>query len=295
MQFLSSGSWCFSWERHVTFSALSVYAGPSFWNALHHSLFPPLPDQLLCTFGSSAPHLLRCLPACFSTPMARCLSRGMIIVSVFGNLPDCKLLQFVRPSLSILFSEGLAHSNFLVTAGRLPRWCSGKRICLPSKRHGFKPWGMKIPWSRKRQPTLVFLPEESHGQRSLAGHSAWDHKESDTNVHLSRTWPTATTRRAWWANKDAANTLRVIGIKWQRWYAVNIKRGYKQTTQILGREERIVWWSRKDSWTGVASWVCGPCSQGPVLRRAPCSVVGVWKFSIIFEQKDHIFTLHWGS
>ena len=117
MQFLSSGSWCFSWERHVTFSALSVYAGPSFWNALHRSLFPPLPDQLLCTFGSSAPHLLRCLPACFSTPMARCLSRGMIIVSVFGNLPDCKLLQFVRPSLSIMFSEGLAHSNFLQLGG----------------------------------------------------------------------------------------------------------------------------------------------------------------------------------
>ena len=27
----------------------------------------------------------------------------------------------------------------------------------------------KIPWSRKQQPTLVFLPEKSHGQRSLVG------------------------------------------------------------------------------------------------------------------------------
>ena len=29
----------------------------------------------------------------------------------------------------------------------------------------------KIPWRRKWQPTPVFLPEESHGQRSLVGYS----------------------------------------------------------------------------------------------------------------------------
>ena len=28
------------------------------------------------------------------------------------------------------------------------------------------------------QPTPVFLPGESHGQRSLAGYSPWGHKES---------------------------------------------------------------------------------------------------------------------
>ena len=28
------------------------------------------------------------------------------------------------------------------------------------------------------QPTPVFLPGESHGQRSLTGYSPWDHKES---------------------------------------------------------------------------------------------------------------------
>ena len=28
-------------------------------------------------------------------------------------------------------------------------------------------------WRRKWQPTLVFLPGESHGQRSLAGHGPW--------------------------------------------------------------------------------------------------------------------------
>ena len=48
------------------------------------------------------------------------------------------------------------------------------------KRYGFDPWVEKIPWSRKWQPCPVFLPGESHGQRSLAGYRPWSHKESDT-------------------------------------------------------------------------------------------------------------------
>ena len=38
-------------------------------------------------------------------------------------------------------------------------------------RHGLDPWVWKIPWKRAWQPTLVLLPGESHGQRSLAGYS----------------------------------------------------------------------------------------------------------------------------
>ena len=37
----------------------------------------------------------------------------------------------------------------------------------------------KISWRRKQQTTPVFLPREFHGERSLAGYSPWDHKESD--------------------------------------------------------------------------------------------------------------------
>ena len=42
-----------------------------------------------------------------------------------------------------------------------------------------------IHWRRKWQPTPVFLPGESHGQRSLAGYSPWGHKESDTTERLT--------------------------------------------------------------------------------------------------------------
>ena len=47
----------------------------------------------------------------------------------------------------------------------------------------FNPWIGKIPWSRKWQPTPVFLPEYSHGQRSLADYSSWGLKESDMTEH----------------------------------------------------------------------------------------------------------------
>ena len=38
-------------------------------------------------------------------------------------------------------------------------------------------WGG--PLEKEWQPTPVFLPGESHGQRSLAGYSPWGCKESD--------------------------------------------------------------------------------------------------------------------
>ena len=47
-------------------------------------------------------------------------------------------------------------------------------------------WG-RFPWSRKWQPTPVFLPREFHGQRSLLGYSPKGHKESDMTEH-ARTW-----------------------------------------------------------------------------------------------------------
>jgi len=39
------------------------------------------------------------------------------------------------------------------------------------KRHGFDPWVRKILWRRAWQPTPVFLPRESQGQRSLEGYA----------------------------------------------------------------------------------------------------------------------------
>ena len=46
---------------------------------------------------------------------------------------------------------------------------------------------MPVHRLRKWQPTPVFLPGESHGQRSLEGYSPWGRKESDTTEQLTHT------------------------------------------------------------------------------------------------------------
>ena len=53
------------------------------------------------------------------------------------------------------------------------------------RRPRFDPWVRKIPWRREWQPTPVFLPGKSHGQRSLASYRPWGHKESDMTEGLT--------------------------------------------------------------------------------------------------------------
>ena len=67
-----------------------------------------------------------------------------------------QVAQWVK---NLLASAGDANSNFY--------------ICNLS-------WVRKIPWRRAKQATPVFLPGESHGQRSLADYSPQGLKELDT-------------------------------------------------------------------------------------------------------------------
>ena len=45
--------------------------------------------------------------------------------------------------------------------------------------------GQEDPLEKEWQPTPVFLPGESHGQRSLAGYSPWGRKELDMTEWLT--------------------------------------------------------------------------------------------------------------
>ena len=72
-----------------------------------------------------------------------------------------------------------------------PRWLSGKEStcqCRRCRRHRFNPWVGKIPWKRKWQPTPVFLPGKSHGQRNP--NSPWGCKRVRHDLaikqHISR-------------------------------------------------------------------------------------------------------------
>ena len=107
--------------------------------------------------------------------------------------------------------EGAFLARFL--EGRLPRqsracgqdseiWCNLDFPCgLDSKASAYKagdlgsiPGSERSPGEGNGQPTPVFLPGKSHGQRSLVGYSPWDHKESDTTSlyfffgHLTQCW-----------------------------------------------------------------------------------------------------------
>ena len=67
-----------------------------------------------------------------------------------------------------------------------PGGASGKESAYQCRRHkklGLDLWVGKIPWSRKWQPTPVFLPGESQRQRSLAGCGPWSQTWLSTHAH----------------------------------------------------------------------------------------------------------------
>ena len=77
-----------------------------------------------------------------------------------------------------------AHSHFR----GLPRWCGVKESicqCKTQKRSRLDLWVGKTPWSRKWQPTPIFLPRKFHEQRRLVGYCPRGCKESDATEWLN--------------------------------------------------------------------------------------------------------------
>ena len=96
-------------------------------------------------------------------------------ITIFGSKA-----MFLMSQKHIIFrsqnNQQVANNPFLASGGLVVR------IHLPSKRCGFDPWVGRIPWRRKSQPTPVFLPGKSHGQRSLA---ATVHRVAKRHTQLS--------------------------------------------------------------------------------------------------------------
>ena len=67
----------------------------------------------------------------------------------------------------------------------IPGGSHGKESACNAGRSRFDPWTRKIPWRRECLPTPVFLPGESHGQRSLEGASPWGPIEWDMTESLA--------------------------------------------------------------------------------------------------------------
>ena len=85
------------------------------------------------------------------------------------HLSQFHLSSFRYSSLPLFF----AWTEYLFKASPVAQqW----RICPQCRRHRrleFDPWFGEIPWRREWQPTSVFLPEKSRGQKNLVGNSPW--------------------------------------------------------------------------------------------------------------------------
>ena len=91
----------------------------------------------------------------------------------------------------------------------------------------FDIWVEKIPRRRAWQPTPVFLPRESHGQRSLAGYCPWGRKESNMACDTTRQEGFIGEREHW--------ELDSLGrASWRRWYQTGQSMVVKPTHPPLG-------------------------------------------------------------
>ena len=111
-------------------------------------------------------------PSWFST--LNCISS--LFLTEFFSIWSQKLVLICRIHVWVMHMHPLWASLVAQAVMNLP---------AIQKRLGFHPWLGTIPWRRKWQPTPVFLPGESQGQRSLVGYSPWDGKELDMTERLT--------------------------------------------------------------------------------------------------------------
>ena len=100
------------------------------------------------------------------------------------NSPDIKkLTQHIYPVFYKWICRPAPNKGFPGGTSRK----ESARQCRRHKRHGFNAWVRKIPWKRLWQPTPVFLPGESHGQRSPVGHD-WSHLACTHALNSLQSW-----------------------------------------------------------------------------------------------------------
>ena len=151
--------WPMEWEEKYTFSEVCVIAEQKHWELLP---WGPLFLTFLChDAGTTSDNHY---PVSHEYEEKICC---LLMVKLEGE--RCEMCNAID----------LSSSNRTGRTSQMAQW---SRICLQCRGYwgcGFDPWVGKIPWKRKCQPTPVFFPGKSHGQRSLEGYNPWGHKESD--------------------------------------------------------------------------------------------------------------------
>ena len=146
----------------------------------------------------------------------------------------CQFLFFSKwklPLLSEKTTRQMSNSNWVNLShimgflwwfsSKESAWKKKKRICLKCRRPRFDPWVRKIPWWRAWQPTLVLLPRDSHGQRSLAGYGPLGFAESDT-TEVSKQQQQVTSHLLcwpllqcypWWAHRNVPENVHIHNLQ----------------------------------------------------------------------------------
>jgi len=111
-------------------------------------------------------------PGDLPDPGIKCLSLASpALAGRFFTTEPPEKPMFIISSIFII-AYFFLRSSIHICFHMFPAGSDGK-VCLQCGRLGLNPWVGKIPWRRKWQPTLVFLPGKSHGWRSLADYSPW--------------------------------------------------------------------------------------------------------------------------
>ena len=107
-----------------------------------------------------------------------------------GNLPSVILRSSLYHSCAgVPWTIAAKHQQAPMICDHMgrPRWRSGKELachCRRCKRCGFNSWAGKTAWRRRWQPTPVFLPGKSHGQRSLDGYRLGSQRVGQDWAHI---------------------------------------------------------------------------------------------------------------
>ena len=98
-----------------------------------------------------------------------------------GGLPV--VTGWAGPLILVVLEVMFFYLLLIISILGFPGDINGKEPTCQCRRHRRRQFELcirKIPWRRAWQPTPVFLPGESHRQRSLAGYSPQSCKELDT-------------------------------------------------------------------------------------------------------------------
>ena len=152
-------------------TSIPFHCGCTF-TSQHFNVLPPTVALLWATERRGLWAAITCqtmLPPRFREPWDCEMSPPNCIHRTTDNL--CGVRSFSKAFLYVLKAVSYKDLRFLMG---FPDVISGEEPacqCRKCKRRGFDPWIRKIPWRTAWQHTPVFLPGESHEQRSLVGYS----------------------------------------------------------------------------------------------------------------------------